>query len=409
MQKDVLVLRRALEKHHPGLYWYASQHDFKLTWDSLDASINTALSEGKFLQLLLPVIAKVQCAHTLFYPSEYIRSSGTRFPLDLKFIDGTGYIVSGPLNQYSIPVGSEISEINDKPLGEIVAKILPSIQAQGGNLGWKYVVLENDFQNYYYYIIGHADTFQIEYIDRVTGATEMKTVNGSTEERLRTHWKNWYPNEDGPPLNMKIVTQHNVAIITVKSLSRGRYKLYQQDRDKILDQYFETIQSKAIEKLIIDVRGNEGGNDPEQLYSYIARQNERSTDRPGGRNEIIHPKESAFQGDVIVIANQKTISAQETFVSIFKENDRGMTIGRPTAGCFKGLCGGKKHRLKLPNSRHEIRIPMYASFRTYSQEVNYREGEGLPPDLIVEEKIEDILADKDTALELALNIIEHGL
>ena len=86
LKKDVSILRKALEKYHPGLYWYTSKNEFDLTWDSLNASIDKPMSEDQFLKLLLPVIAKVKCAHTLFYPSDKILSRGTRFPLDLKFI-----------------------------------------------------------------------------------------------------------------------------------------------------------------------------------------------------------------------------------------------------------------------------------------------------------------------------------
>lgn len=59
MKKDVLVLKKALEKYHPGLYWYTSNEDFKMAWDSLDTSTNGPLSEEQFLELLLPVVAKV--------------------------------------------------------------------------------------------------------------------------------------------------------------------------------------------------------------------------------------------------------------------------------------------------------------------------------------------------------------
>src|SRR5688572_30205956 len=145
LKKDVSILRKALEKYHPGLYWYTSKKEFDLTWDSLNASIVRPMSDEQFLRLLLPVIAKVKCAHTLFYPSNDVLSSGTRFPLDLKFINGKGYIIPDSVNKYHIPSGSELFAINGKSLKEILDLLLPSLMAQGGNLGWKYVILENDF------------------------------------------------------------------------------------------------------------------------------------------------------------------------------------------------------------------------------------------------------------------------
>jgi hypothetical protein len=194
LKKDVYKLRMALEKYHPGLYWYTSKGQFNSAWDSLSASIDKPMSEDQFLKLLLPVIAKVKCAHTLFYPSSDILSRGTRFPLDIEFINGKGYIMTDSLNQYQhIPKGSELLVINGKPLNEIVALMLPSLMAQGGNIGWKYVVLENDFQNFYYYIVEHAESFEIEYIDHVTAQRTSTSIDGSSEQGLRTHWKNCIP------------------------------------------------------------------------------------------------------------------------------------------------------------------------------------------------------------------------
>lgn len=406
--RDVSELRRALEKYHPGLYWYTSKDEFNSTWDSLSARLEHPMGEIEFIKLLLPVIAKVKCAHTLFYPSPDIIARGTRFPLDLKFIDGKGYIMIGAENQYQIPNGSELLTVNGNLLNEIVELMLPGVMAQGGNVGWKYVVLENDFQNFYYYIVEQTDRFEIEYINRLTGEKTSTTINGSSEPFLRNHWKKWYPISDGAPLTIRYLTDPAVAVITIKSLSKGRYKAYKQDFDELIDQYFEEISKKGLRNLIIDVRGNEGGNNPEKLYSYIARDGEYNTDSPGNASIIVPAKKNNFQGRVIVLANQRTISAQETFVSIFQNNKRGLTVGESTAGCYKGLCGGKKHRLRLPNSRHEIRIPLHPSFRTYKGSVNYAEGQGLPPDLEVAEDIDALLGGRDLAMEVALKKIEDG-
>jgi hypothetical protein len=406
LKKDVHDLRLSLEKNHPGLYWYTSKEKFTVVWDSLETKIARPMTEEEFLKLLLPVVANVKCAHTFLYPSSNILTSGTRFPLDINFIKGRGYIVADSLNQQNISNGSELLTINGKPLGDIVDLILPSLQAQGGNLGWKYVILENDFRNYYYYVVEQSDIFEIEYTDHRTGQRTFARIKGSSEQTLRTHWKNWYPKENGAPISIKFLSNPDVAIITIKSFSRGRHKAYKQDFDKLLGQYFEDIKRRRTNNLVLDLRGNEGGNNPEKLYSYIANENDKNID--GSKNPISQEK-NAFRGNVVVLMNEKSISAQETFVSIFKNNDRGLTIGRSTPGSYNGLCGGKKRKVLLLNSRFEIQIPLHTSTWTYSRPVNYHVGEGFPPDFEVDESIDDILSAKDPAMELALNKIKYGL
>jgi hypothetical protein len=404
LKEDVSVLRKALEKYHPGLYWYTSQHQFNLAWNDLDNHLQKPMSDLEFFAQLLPVVANVKCAHTFFLPSEEIFTRGTRFPLDLRFVNGKAYIMSDSLNQYQIPNGSELLAVNGKSLQQIVNLLLPELMAQGGNLGWKYVLLENDFQNYYYYSIDQSKSFEIEYTDYGTKEKVLRIVAGSREEARRRHWKNWYPKETGLPLTLKYFTNPDVALITVKSFSKGRHKQYHQDFDKLIAQYFAELETRHIQHLIIDVRGNEGGNNPEKLYSYIARINDKGTD-----GKAIKPADHRFEGDVIVLANERSISAQESFVAIFKNNNRGLTMGQPTPGSYEGLCGGNKRRIALPNSHFEIRIPLHASLRTYIVAMKDQKGEGLSPDIKVDVNINDVLSGKDSTLLLALDRIRNGL
>jgi hypothetical protein len=400
MREDVAVLRKSLEKYHPGLYWYTSKAQFQRSWDSLKNCLHSAMSDRQFLKLLLPVIAQVKCAHTLFYPSENILATGKRFPFDLKFINGRGFIMTDSVNQFNIPKGSELLKVNGRSLRDIVDDLLPGLEAQGGNLGWKYAILENDFHNYYYYLVDSSDTFEIEYIDQVTGNSVSVTVDGSQENVRRKHWKNWYPIETGPPLKIKYLTNPDIVIITVRSFSKGRYKQYQQNFDKLIDQYFVELKNSKIQNLILDLRGNEGGNNPEKLYGYIANENDKNID---AANSSISQSNNVFRGKVIVLANQRSISAQEVFVGIFINNKRGLVIGQPTPGSFNGLTGGKKRRVVLPNSRFQIQIPMYASHWSLNHATNYHEGGGFPPDFAIEENIEAFLSGRDLAMELALD------
>jgi hypothetical protein len=213
----------------------------------------------EFLKLILPVVAKVKCAHTLFYPSEHILTSGTRFPFDLKFIDGRGYLIPDSVNQFRVSKGSELLSINSEALSDIIDLLLPNLEAQGGNLGWKNAILENDFHNYYYYVIDQTDVFQIEYFDHVTRQTVMKRIPGREDQARMRYWGKWYPQEAGAPLKLKYFIEENTALITIKSFSKGRFKQYQQDFDKLIAQYFEEIRTRGVQNLIIDLRGNEGG------------------------------------------------------------------------------------------------------------------------------------------------------
>lgn len=208
-------------------------------------------------------------------------------------------------------------------------------------------------------------------------------------------------------MKLKFYADPEAALITIKSLAAARYKQYRQDFDSTLKEYFVEIKKRGTKNLIIDLHGNEGGSySPEKLYSYISQGKKLSAD--DHRHTMgIKPAKNAFVGEVMVLTNEKSISALESFVSIFKYYDRGITVGASTPGCYKGLCGGKKYHLVLPNSGFEISIPMHKGVYKNTSGVNYIEGQGYPPDFKVGEKIEDLLKGRDTALEFALDEIRN--
>jgi hypothetical protein len=402
LKKDVLELRSGLEKNHPGLYWYTSKKKFDSIWNNLNSKIDRPMSDLDFFKTLLQVVAQVKCAHTLFYPSKHIISKGKRFPLSLKFVGGKAYIMNDSAAT-GIPNGSELFSINGKSITDIIQQILPCLEAQGGNIGWKYAILENDFQNYYYYIVEREDKFTVQYVDRNTKQKVEEEIPGTSNEVLRTHWSKVYPKEDGAPITLTF--KNDIAVIKIRSLNRGRYKMYSQDFEKTLAQSFKELRERAAKKLVIDVRGNEGGNNPDLVYSYIARSGDKNIT---GSSDFIKPAKDVFAGEVAVLMNERSISSQEIFAGIFMNNRRGLTIGRATPGSYDGLCGGNKRKIVLPNSHFEMQIPLHAAHWTFTDKRKELVGHGFSPDVPVDESIDDIVIGKDSILDVALKKLgEH--
>ena len=67
----------------------------------------------------------------------------------------------------------------------------------------------------------------------------------------------------------------NIALLTLKTFFNGFLDQTKENFSSFLDSAFTDIKNKKVEKLIIDVRSNQGGNDNngEILYSYL-------TDKP---------------------------------------------------------------------------------------------------------------------------------
>jgi len=118
------------------------------------------------------------------------------------------------------------------------------------------------------------------------------------------------------------------------------------------DSIFQEI--KKVPELIIDVSENQGGNSYYANYilsHFVDKRFETSrwktimympayaswgftTQWQDNSGEIVEPVEASkrFTKPVVVLISEKTYSAAEDFVSAFMNTDRGLVIGRPTAG-----------------------------------------------------------------------------
>ena len=210
---------------------------------------------------------------------------------------------------------------------------------------------------------------------------------------------------------------------------------------------FRTIDRQKTQTLIIDVRGNGGGNNQNvtELFSYVAEQPFRhlkKTERltktvtygphinngavlaqlKGNRTaagtysmnylyagaSVRKPvNEHGFTGKLIVLTNGGTASAASEFVALARGNKRALVVGDETGGCYYGASGGRYLTLVLPNSQLQVRIPVIRIFTDVPEEyARQPKGRGVLPDYAVRPTIADRLAHKDPELETALKLAD---
>jgi carboxyl-terminal processing protease len=163
-------------------------------------------------------------------------------------------------------------------------------------------------------------------------------------------------------------------------------------------------QAAKIKSVIVDLRDNSGGllTETKKSLSPFFKQdtglgtsvNRKST----SKKEIIRGQgQKAFTGNVVILADEGTISAGEIYCSVIRENGRGQIIGRKTAG--KVLYSNKfqlSKNVMLLVATHDYRTSKGARL----------ESTGMMPDIeISRTTIEDIRADRDRILEKAMEIV----
>jgi len=187
------------------------------------------------------------------------------------------------------------------------------------------------------------------------------------------------------------------------------------------DELYEQI--KETNALIIDVRGNIGGNS--QAAQYILKhltdtefESCKSISRKyipmhaswGMKAEwyespphIIKPftkedKKEIYTKPVIVLSDEKSISAADDFCADFRTMKRGKIVGTKTAGS-----SGNPLQFFLPDGC----FAMVCTLKEFMPDGTEIIGVGVLPDIEVKETIESFLSGRDLPLEKALEILEN--
>lgn len=453
LKEDYTVLQSALEEAHPGIYRYITKEKFDALFDSLKSEIRSEKTEIEFFRFISPIIAQIRCGHTSISLSnnyrKYMTEQSKYFPLQLKFISNKAYVLKSFSQEEIIPAGSEIISINQKKISEIIEMIFKMIPSDGNIQSAKYRRLDEEFSELYYQFINPSDSFKIKYIPFFDNLAKNEVLLAKPWEEIKKY-KSSYMDRQKEPLKFEIMDNSNVAVMTIVTFIPRIIKNNYGDFYRFIDSTFTLLKEKNIKNLIIDVRGNNGGDVhyfstvlskfidkpyriveridvPTPKYSflkytqqgfffnlinslaYVKNEKTGRYDLKGkaGWHQLINPQEPRFLGRIYMLIDGWSFSAASDFCAIAHSNahDKITFIGEETGGAYYGNNSGDWIKLKLPNTQIQVNIPM----RNYLLAVSdypYPDR-GVIPDFEVIPDIEDILSNKDTQLEFALNIFRQ--
>lgn len=122
---------------HPGMYRYSTKTDFNRYVDSLQNTITDSLSEPEVYRKLKPFIARVGCLHTdISLPQSYTDSLNqlpNLLPLQVALYHQHLYVIRNLSGDTGLRAGSEVIAINNRPVSELLAEILPAVATDGYN------------------------------------------------------------------------------------------------------------------------------------------------------------------------------------------------------------------------------------------------------------------------------------
>lgn len=151
---------------------------------------------------------------------------------------------------------------------------------------------------------------------------------------------------------------------------------------------FEFIEKNDVDKLVLDVRLNGGGNNYKNKPVVTG---------------IIESKKINKPGKLFVIIGRRTFSACQNLVNELSNYTNALFVGEPTAENINFY--GDNRRVELPKTG----IPVFLSFAWWQDKPQWENADWLAPQLAVDMSLEDYKTNKDPVLAACINFSDKDV
>jgi len=471
MYKDLTVFKQIREKANSGLYKYRTKRQIDSIYNWAYNQVEKSTTYGEFYNIISQLTDYEGSLHNGTWLSNKVyKSLNTEtgyFPLQVKVITNK-LIVNAKGSK--IPLGSEILTINTNNIADVIENFNKYYTTDGYIIAPKRFSLTRKFNKYYRMHYGKQKTFAISYREHNANQIKKIVIDGisykASKENFKKRYSKNYDSISYKDLKVKEMytfkkLDKNTSVLSFHSFDFGGNEDTKEYKEFVmfLDSVFATLKKDNTKNLIVDVRHNGGGSDPNEVvtYEYLTKRNFsenksawisfkkipylRYVDtkvprflRPIGvikynkmfqkafpiekdgkfyegddnyDHKIRKPHKNAFQGKIYLLIGSETASAGSNFASLLANDENTTIIGEETCGGYFGHNGHTPLSYILPKSK----IKTFFSVVNLLQYVEQRKGQiygrGILPDYYVTQSYEDFIKHKDTQMEFTLKLIQQ--
>lgn len=431
VQNDLDFLELQLQKFHPNLYVYSSKNEIDSSFQHLKNAIPDSLTKTQSYGIISSTCSIVKDGHYNIQPDKQTISAfytiSKLLPIDIYWDNENAYIIRN-YSDADIKIGSKLLSINGIKTTKIRETILSGVLRDGNNDTYPNWILNNFLRAYYLFHFGASDYYEIR-VENGIKESKLVKVNGMIHQELSNARETKHPEyfqnlKEEKGLGLKINKEKNTAILTIKSFENNLLKKnYNQNFRKTIRAYFKIIAEQEINNLIIDIRGNQGGEvtngifflkhllaEPFQAVQGLTKVNKRKYESPKNRTRAIKgavdgyhsPFKPNYKGHLYLLVNGGSFSCSGIVSQVLKKTKRGVLIGTETGGSAYTLVGAPDKEITLPITQIQITIPTH---QFILQEYEGKKKTGVIPDEIIWPTILDIIKNEDTELNHALQMI----
>ncbi|MEL6393890.1 MAG: S41 family peptidase, partial [Bacteroidota bacterium] len=463
---DFALIETIFREVHPGTYRYLSEEELTTHLAELEDAFSSALSVSEAYLALNKFIATIKCGHTaspLYNQNADVTAmlffGPDKLPFTFQWVEGQMIILLDATDESVFPAGTEIKAINGHKAYDILEAMRqyvptdgPAVSPKDGLLSlqgysWRYEL----FDAVFHLLFPPTELgYEMEYLQAGETESKITTVRPLLRRERSEILAQRYPDhprrsDDLWSLDLSL---DEIGVLTVGDFTAFGKGALELDYELFFADVFNQINRAGIEKLIIDVRDNQGGNDPivSEMLTYLQHRPQRDIQFEGrmryqsfpeelrpyvktwgdnipaffdpeqGKPDesgryYIYPKSfkpergfrlkrQAFNGEVVFLTSRVNASLGFYLANYVRQNQVGTIIGETTGGCQRGINGGNLALLRLPNTNLELDFPVLGGFAL---------GEvpalGVVPDIEVIFTADDIAAGRDVVMEAAVDYL----
>lgn len=448
VREDLAFLYETLQASSYDLFLNTSKTDYDRAFEQAMSSITGPMTYLEVSRLVRPFVVRAGFVHLWsdFPSGEYrqFRESGGRLiPFDIGFWEGKVLLTANWSDNEQIEAGDEILEVNGTDINELLAKIYAYKQGESEYV--KRSLLETGSLTANWWFVFDEFPSGVIRVKKRNGEEVSTEVKGLTfkqlEERKLTGGSSSFMKE-GRSFEFigDVAYLRPGDFLNIEAQDISTHEAFNNEEFlAFIDSAFTEIARHKTQHLILDLRGNYGGDnsfsDPMIAYfadkpfqiaskfsvrtSQVTKSFWKDVDIPeladmkhqiltledGARFEVelntTQPRDDdlAFKGDVTALIDRFSFSNTSSVAAILQDYGFGTLVGEETADT-PSSCGAI-HAFDLPNTEMEIVFPKACMVRP-SGDARLR---GVVPD---HEVSDNPFTREDEILDAALQLIKMG-
>jgi hypothetical protein len=280
LRSDFAQMYRGLKEAHFDLYAFTSKQRLDRRYAQLLREIDRPMTGAEAKLLFELFAAEVQMGHTrMDSPSaewnSYRKAGGKGFPLSIRIVDDRVYVSGNASDLDSIELGDEITALNGRSMPYWLQRTERHVSAETPYMA--HSLMEYDFPIYLWVELGAADAFDV--VTRRAGAAvgSVHVPSRSAEEMKIAAGRQPPVLDLENPLREARLLDGGVAYLRPGPFYNVEAKTGAEEWDvsgfaNFIDRAFEDFLRAGASRLIIDLRGNPGGDNlfSDHLVSWFA-------------------------------------------------------------------------------------------------------------------------------------------